>query len=151
MVASLILGGVVGYCSARYGLNSLSGSLKSAGNVFGMRIAPWLMLAAAVVMPAVSVPLYRKAKKLLGAWDGEDEEVSDAVDGLLSIVIWIAGAALIVSYFLIAASYSGGFAMFDGEGSIVPLFVGVVSFIAIMIEAVLIQQRCVDAAKRTNP
>ncbi len=151
MVASLILGGVIGYLAARYGLYALSDNLKAAGDVFGIQIAPWLMLAVAVVVPVVSIPLYRRAKKLLGTWDGEDEGVSDAVDGLLSIVIWITGAALILSYFLIAAAYSGGFAMFDQEEKTVPLFVSMGAFIAIMIEAVLIQQRCVDAAKKTNP
>ncbi len=151
MVASLILGGVVGYLAARCGLDALSGSLKAAGDVFGIRVAPWLMLAVAVVVPVVSVALYRRAKKLLGTWDGEDEAVSDAIDGLLSIAIWITGAALIVSYFLIAAAYSGGFAMFDREENTVPFFVSMGAFIAIMIEAVLIQQRCVDAAKKTNP
>lgn len=150
MVVSMALGGVVGYLAARYGLDSLSGSLKAAGDVFGIQVAPWLMLAVAVIVPVVSIPLYRRAKKLLGAWDGEDESVSDAIDGLLSIVIWITGAALIVSYFLIAASYSGGFAMFDKENT-VPFFVSMAAFIGIMIEAVLIQQRCVDAAKKTNP
>lgn len=151
MVASLILGGVVGYLAARCGLDALSGSLKAAGDVFGIRVAPWLMLAVAVIMPVISIPLYRRAKKLLGTWDGEDEAVSDAIDGLLAIVIWITGAALIVSYFLIAASYSGGFAMFHSAEKTVPLFVSMGAFIGIMIEAVLIQQKCVDAAKKTNP
>ncbi|MDO4154364.1 MAG: DUF3169 family protein [Clostridia bacterium] len=151
MVISLLVGGGIGFCAARYGLNTLAGGIKSAGAIFGTYIAPWLMLAVAVIVPAVCVPIYRSAKRLLSSWDGENEEISDAIDKKLSIVIWITSAALILSYFLIAASYSGGFETFENENSMVSFVVGIVGFFAIMIEAVIIQQKCVDAAKKTNP
>lgn len=124
------------------------GRYESVGAFFGTYIAPWMMLAAAVIVPAVCVPIYKSAKKLLSSWDGENEEISDAIDKKLSIDIWITSAALILSYFLIAASYSGGF---ENENSMVSFVVGIVGFFAIMIEAVIIQQKCVDAAKKTNP
>ena len=73
------------------------------------------------------------------------------IDRRLSEVIWRTSAALILSYFLIAASYSGGFAAFDSRNSTVVLFVGVAAFLAVMVEAVILQQKCVDAAKQTNP
>ncbi len=151
LVISAIVGGAVGYIAAKYGLDALSGGMRSAGEFFGIHIAPWLMLAVAVITPAVSIPLYKRAKKLLVAWDGEDEEVSDAVDEKLSLILWITSAALIVSYFLIAASYSGGFATFDSKGNTLLLFISLAAFIGIMIEAVMLQQRCVDTAKKTNP
>ena len=47
MVISLLIGGLGGFCSAKYGLNSLSDGMKSAGAFFSAYIAPWLMLAAA--------------------------------------------------------------------------------------------------------
>lgn len=151
MVISLLIGGSVGFCSAKYGLNSLSDGMKSVGTFFGAYIAPWLMMAAAVVIPAVCASIYRSAKKLLSSWDGENEEISDTVDKKLSIAIWATSAALILSYFLIAASYANGFETFENKDNIVPFFVCIVSFFAIMIEAVIIQQKCVDAAKKTNP
>ena len=83
----------------------------------GTHIAPWLMLVLAVIVPLVCIPIYRNAKKLLSTWDGEDEDISDTVDRKLSAVIWTTSVALIVSYFLIAASYSGGFATFDCKNS----------------------------------
>lgn len=116
-----------------------------------MYIAPWLMLAIAILVPLVSVPLYRKAKKLLSFWDGEDEEISDAVDEKLSITIWLTSIALTLSYFLIAASYSGGFATFENENNSLSFLVSISAFFGIMIETVIIQQKCVDAAKKTNP
>ncbi len=151
LVCSMIGGGFIGYYSARYGLDALSGSLKAAGEFFGLRIAPWLMLAIAILQPILCAPFYRKAKKLLAGWDGEDEAVSDAVDETLSIIIWMTGTALIISFFLIAAAYSGGFAAFDHEENTVPFFVSAAAFFAIMIEATIFQQKCVDAAKKTNP
>lgn len=151
MVIGLLAGGSIGFCAAKYGLNTLAGGMKSVGLFFGTYIAPWLMLMTAVIVPVVCVLVYRSAKKLLSSWDGENEEVSDTIDKKLSIVIWITSAALILSYFLIAASYSGGFDTFENENNIVLLFIGIAAFFTIMIEAVVIQQKCVDAAKKTNP
>ena len=151
MVISLLIGGLGGFCSAKYGLNSLSDGMKSAGAFFSAYIAPWLMLAAAVILPVVCIPIYRSTKKLISSWDGENEEISDTIDQKLSIVIWVTSAALILSYFLIAASYAEGFATFEKENNIIPFFVGIAGFFAIMIEAVILQQKCVDSAKKTNP
>ncbi len=151
MVISLFVGGSIGFCAAKYGVDSLTGGLKSAGAFFGTYMAPWLMLMIAVIVPVVCVLVYRSAKKLLSSWDGENEEISDTIDKKLSIVIWVTSAALILSYFLIAASYSGGFEAFENEKNIVLFFIGIAAFFAIMIEAVMIQQKCVDAVKKTNP
>ncbi len=151
MVISLLVGGSTGFFAAKYGADSLTGGLKSAGAFFGAYIAPWLMLMTAVIVPVVCVPVYRSAKKLLSSWDGENEEISDTIDKKLSIAIWVTSAAFILSLFLIAASYSGGFEAFENENSVVLFFVGIVGFFAIMIESVIIQQKCVDASKKTNP
>lgn len=109
------------------------------------------MAALAIVLPAVCVPLYRGAKKLLGAWDGEDEEISDAIDRKLSAALWAASVGHVASYFLIAASYSGGFSMLDSSKTMVAFSTGIAAFLAVMIETILIQQKCVDTAKQTNP
>ncbi len=151
LVGGMIVGGFAGYFCAKYGLDALSDNLKAAGEFFGLRIAPWLMLTIAILQPILCAPFYRKVKKLLAGWDGEDEEVSDAVDETLSIIIWMTGTALIISFFLIAAAYSGGFSTFDYEENTIPYFVSIAAFFTIMIEALIFQQKCVDAAKKTNP
>lgn len=148
MCICMIIGGIVGYFSARYGLDSLSSSIKTAGELFGAYIAPWIMLALAVILPIISFPIYKRAKNILTAWDGEDEYVPDAADKKLSIVIWITGTALIISFFLITASYSNGFESFNND---VSFFVSIAAFFTILIESIFIQQKCVDAAKRINP
>lgn len=151
MVISLLVGGSIGFFSAKHGLNTLAGGMKSAGSFFGTYIAPWLLLMIAVIVPVVCILFYRSAKKLLSSWDGENEEIADMIDKKLSIATWVASAALILSYFLITASYSGGFDTFENKNRTVLFFIGIAAFFAIMIEAVIIQQKCVDAAKKTNP
>lgn len=151
MVISMLVGGSIGFCAAKYGLNTLANDIKNVGAFFGAYIAPWLMLVVAVIVPVVCIPIYRGAKKLLSSWDGENEEISDTIDNKLSIAIWITSAALILSYFLISASYSGGFKIFGSENMVLPFIVAIVAFFAIMIEAVIIQQKCVDSTKKMNP
>lgn len=151
MVICLLAGGVTGFYSAKYGLNALADEMKSAGAFFGAYIAPWLMLAAAVIVPVVCLVIYMGAKELFASWDGENEEISDAIDKKLSMVLWITSAALILSYFLIAACYAQGFAAFEKENADVPFLAGIVCFIAIMAEGVILQQKCVDMIKKMNP
>lgn len=151
LIVSLIVGGGVGYFSAKFGLNTLSDSMKNIGGIFGTHIAPWLLLILAIILPIISILFFIKAKKLLSAWDGEDEALPDAVDIKLSAILWISSTVLIVSYFLIAASYSGGFSTFENKENIVPFFVGIFAFFAILVETVVIQQKSVDMAKKTNP
>lgn len=147
----MIIGGIFGFCAARYGLNTLADSMKSAGAFFGTYVAPWLMLGTAVIVPAVCIPIYKGAKKLLSAWDGENEEIYDSIDRKLSINIWITSAVLSLSYFLLAATYSGGFEIFEDGNGVASLVAGIVGLSAIIIETIVIQQKCVDVAKSMNP
>ena len=109
------------------------------------------MAACAAVLLGLGLYQYRKSDTAFHGWDGEDEDVSDAVDRKLSAVIWLTSAALILSYFLIAASYSGGLAIFGDKEKALVFFIGIASFFAIMIEAILFQQKCVDTTKQMNP
>lgn len=151
MAISMIVGVATGFCAARYGLNTLAGGMKTAGTFFGNYIAPWLMVGTAVIVPVVCTPIYRSAKRLLSSWDGENEEISDTIDKKLSIMIWATSATLILSYFLIAASYANGFETFENENYAVLFWAGIVGFFAIMIETVIVQQKCIDASRKMNP
>lgn len=151
LAVSLILGGAAGYFSAKFGLNTLSGNIKNIGEIFGIHIAPCLLLVLTIILPIISTIFLMKAKNLLSTWDGEDEVLPDDVDIKLSVIIWISNAVLIVSCFLIAASYSGAFSAFGNKENIVPFFVSVFAFFGILIEAVVIQQKCVDMTKIINP
>jgi len=151
IVIGTLVGGTIGFFSAKYGLDALSDNIKAAGEIFGLHIAPWLMLAIAIIVPFISIPLYNKAKKLIDAWNGEDEEVPDTIEKKLSITIWISGAAIIISYFLIAASYSGGIKSFNNDENTLPIIISIAAFLGILFETVIIQQKCVDLVKKINP
>lgn len=148
MVISMLIGGLIGFFAGIYGFNRLSDGMKNAGTFFGTYIAHWLMLAISIILPLICIPIYQSAKKLLSIWNEENEELSDAIDIKLSIIVWISSATIILSYFLIAASYSYSF---ENENNKISLLVSIVCFFAIMIEAIIAQQKCVDANKKTNP
>lgn len=151
MIICLVIGGVVGYLAARFSLNTLSGTLRSAGSFFGTYIAPGLLIAVAVIMPVIVAPFYQKAKKLLKSWNGENEEISDAIESKVSFILWLSNAALIISDFLIAACYSGGLDTFEGSFETTLTFIGVVAFIGIICETIILQQKSVDLIKKMNP
>ena len=151
LIASVIIGGLVGFFSAVYGMSGMMEGLQYAGDIFAAYIAPWLMVALAVILPAVCTPIYCGAKKLLAAWDGEDEGISDAAEKKLSIVLWISSMVLIVSFFLMAASYSGGFDAIESGDGLYSIFLSIAAFVVIMIEEILFQQKSVDAAKMVSP
>lgn len=151
MAALLFIGFVGGFLASWYGLNALAGAMRDAGAFFGMYIAPWLMAAMALIMPAVCIPLYRGAKKRIGSWDGEDEALYGTIDRRLSTAIWASNAILILTYFLLAASYSYGFAIFESTKMLVLFFIAVAALFAVVIETVIIGQKCVDATKMLNP
>ena len=151
MTVFMLVGGAVGYLSARYGLDRLAGGIKSAGEFFGAYIAPWLMFAIAVIMPTVCGTIYRSAKRTVDSWDGEDEDTYGIIDRKISLVGWLSGSSLIVSDFLMAASYSKGFKMFESTKTTALFFVAVVSVFAVIIEMMIVGQKCVDFAKIMNP
>ena len=150
-VVCALVGGVIGYFSADAAPASLVAMTKNAGALFGIRIAPWLMLALAILVPVICLPLYRSAKKLAAVWDGEDEDLYDMIDQKLSVVLWLANAAFILALFLITATYSMGLEDIDNANGFVFFFVSIAAFFAIMVEATIFQQKCVDTTKQLNP
>lgn len=149
LAVSVVCGGLFGYWSAAYGLNRLSEGMALAASHFGMYAAPWLMTAEAVLVLLVCIPVYTRARKLLDTWDGENEAVQEEAESKLSVIMWISSVALPAACFLIAASYSEGAKMMESDFGLFVL--SLVSFIVIMIEAVVLQQKCVDVIKQMNP
>lgn len=149
----MIVGGIFGYCASHYGLYVFASKLAEAGAYFSEKIAPWLLIAVALVLPAVCLPIYRQARKLVESWDGEDEVVSEKAEEKISLVMWISGTGQIVGYFLVCASYAAGFQLFDGETpkGLLSLCLGVVGLLAVMFENMRIQQMSVDMTKRLYP
>ena len=151
MAVAVAVGFAGGYLASKYGLNTLRDGIKGVGRFFGTYIAPALMTAVAVILPSVCIPMYRDAKKRIDSWDGEDEETYGIIDKKLSVVLWMTNTAFIFACFLLAASYTGGFSIFEGRETTVLFFLAVFAMLCIIAETILITQKCVDATKRINP
>ena len=144
-----IVGGIVGFYCAKYDVDQIAGSMKSAGAFFGNYVSSWILLAIAVITPIVVIPVYQKTKRLLLAWDGEDESVCDIAEKKLNTVLLINGIALISAFFLISATYSGGFAMIEKHLNMYVL--AIVTFLIILAEGIITQQKVVDIIKIMYP
>ena len=118
MILSVLIGGAFGFCASYYGLNGFAGKLTAAGTYFSSRMAHWLLLALALVQPAVCLPLYFQGKRMVMQWDGEDDAAAEKAEEKLSIVMWISGAAMITANFLIAAAYTAGPSIFTEKGGL---------------------------------
>ena len=142
MTLSFLISGAFGFCTSYYGLNGFAGKLTAAH---------WLLLALALVQPAVCLPLYFQGKRMVMHWDGEDDAAAEKAEEKLSIVMWISGAAMITANFLIAAAYAAGHSIFTEKGGLLALCVSIAAFFGILFENVLFQQKVVDMTKRLYP
>ena len=150
MFCAALAGGVFGFCAAYFGLDGIAGALGQAGEAFSQWVAPWLLLACAILQPLVCLPMYLGAKKRLASWDGEDEEVSDRVEYNLSVLIMVVGMFTLLAMFLLGASYAAPLLQGDNPPLLV-LLGSPAFFIVSVVESLLIQQRAVDLSKRLAP
>lgn len=67
-VVCAIVGGVIGYYSgygaAKGGMDELVGMMKETGAFFGTHIAPWLMVAIAIIVPVLCLPHLSECKEI---------------------------------------------------------------------------------------
>lgn len=105
-------------------------------------------MAAAVLLNLIQFGFfYGRAKKILASWNGEDEADSERIDRMLSITAGISSLLFILGFFLLGAVWSAGaWHEMDGISG-----VGLIAFIALTVETIVMQQRCVNAAKQMNP
>lgn len=145
-----LVGGVVGFCAAWFGLDQLGQGLAAAGSTFARYWAPWLLLACAVLRPAVCVPMYFSAKGILAGWDGEDETAQERVDRKVSVAQWINVLFNVAIFFLFAAVFSGAFPYIKEEKS--PFFLlSLAAFMIGLVEGIMLERRFVDLTKRMAP
>lgn len=146
-----LAGGAVGFCAAWFGLDRLAEGLAAAGSAFARLWAHWLLIACALLRPAVCVPMYLSARRLTAGWDGEDEEIQGRIDREVSAAQWINLLFNVVIFFLFGAVFSGFFA-FVTEKSVSPLFfLSLAAFLIGLVEGIMLERRLVDLARRMAP
>lgn len=146
LLISVIVGGLIGFSLAFFDAESLQESLGSAGTVFAVQAAPWLLCVCPLLDLVLCLPVYYRAKKRLERWDGENETESNAIDHQLSICLWVSSILLVLSFFLLSASFSG---FFDAKNWL--FLVGVGMFFLMLIVTVVLQKCVIDTTKQLYP
>ena len=152
-VGGIILGAVLGVALVFLNVENFADTLDSAGRLFAVHGAPWLLMALPLVELALCLPIYFSAKKQLSVWDGEDEAVSDQVEARLSVCLWITGLCTVLALFLLAALFAG-FAANAGTPQMMPapmFFGSLAGFLADLFVPLILQQKLVDLTKKLYP
>ena len=153
MLACMIVGGIVGSCVSFF-------SHDGSGNVFdsfaaGLEqlltvVAPWgiPVVSAALLIPAFG--RMRRARALLAAWDGEDEDAAEAIEACTDRVLLLCHL-LMLSIMLFIGMCLVYLTRLETILNLVLLMVSVVLFLADLIIAVRLQQQVVDLIRTMNP
>lgn len=109
--------------------------------------SPWVVLCA-LLFWAGSVVCYRRAKAAFASWNGEDEDVLESTEHLLSWSILWATA----SQFFAFAAFSVVVSLIPlGYADYLSLLAAIVGLLAVTFLVLLSQQRVVDLTRRINP
>ena len=142
LFAAAIFGGVLGFAAGWLGHDDLSEVIAAAVTNGLTAAAPWALLASSVVSLAVILWLYRGAKALYTAWDGEDEAVMDQADEKLNWALLLTAAQLVLDMFFFAVAQSAH--------NMTALW-SVLFFIVSVFALVFAQQKIVDLTRQMNP
>mgnify|MGYP002510435158 CR=1 FL=1 len=152
-VGGIILGAVLGVALVFLNVENFVDTLDSAGRLFAVHGAPWLLMALPLVELALCLPIYFSAKKQFARWDGEDENASNEVETKLSVCIWVTGLCTVLALFLLSAMFAG-FVVNAGTPQMMPapmFFGGLAAFLVNLFAPMVLQQKLVDLTKRLNP
>ena len=144
ILLSAIFGGVIGLGAGIYGDSGQSAHLADVLVRCLIFIGPWGIPAGILVFLLPASMLYRKAKKQLALWDGEDEETANQIDRMEEKAIFLTSLMLLLSllFFSIQIVYLPDRWL---------ILFGVILFIVSMIWSTLLQQKLVDLIRKMNP
>ena len=103
LLVSMIAGGVIGFLSATVGGSSLRESVLEGFTAGMTAVVPWGLPVSGVVLLVPGYLILRKAKKALAAWDGEDEDVSEAIEDQCNRALLLGNLALLLGFFFFSA------------------------------------------------
>ena len=147
LIVALFAGGALGTAVTWIMENpSLDEVIRHLGVALGA-CAPWIVLCA-LLFWAGSMVCYRRGKAAFASWNGEDEDVPDSAEHLLSWSILWATAAQFFAF--------GGFSVVVsliplGYADYLSLLAAIVGLLAVTFLVLFTQQRVVDLTRRINP
>lgn len=147
LIVALFAGGALGTAVTWIMENpSLDEVIRHLGVALGA-CAPWIVLCA-LLFWAGSMVCYRRGKAAFASWNGEDEDVPDSAEHLLSWSILWATAAQFFAF--------GGFSVVVsliplGYADYLSLLAAIAGLLAVTFLVLFTQQRVVDLTRRINP
>lgn len=147
LIVALFAGGALGTAVTWIMENpSLDEVIRHLGVALGA-CAPWIVLCA-LLFWAGSMVCYRRGKAAFASWNGEDEDVPDSAEHLLSWSILWATAAQFFAF--------GGFSVVVsliplGYADYLSLLAAIVGLLVVTFLVLFTQQRVVDLTRRINP
>ena len=152
LLACVVVGGVIGFLVGKYELYELTADLAAAGGFFARYIAAWLLGGIVILRPMICVPMYRRAKKALSNWDGEDEELLSRIDTRLSVADWIGTLFNIATYFLFSVLASVLLSVKTSDWELQPFAIAfLLLFVLSLVEGIMLQRRIVDLTLQMQP
>ena len=147
LIVALFAGGALGTAVTWIMENpSLDEVLRHLGVALGA-CAPWIVLCA-LLFWAGSMVCYRRGKAAFASWDGEDEDVPDSAEHLLSWSILWATAAQFFAF----GAFSVVVSLIPlGYADYLSLLAAIAGLLAVTFLVLFTQQRVVDLTRRINP
>lgn len=139
-------------------LGSAESIVEKAAEIFAVG-APAVMLLLTVVTTIIASAANGKARRMIKAWDGEDEETIEAIEKKLNTAPVLGNMNMICAYFLGMSSFAADSFFLDrarpawapewlGGANLAVWFVG---FIGAMIATTVVQKNTVDLEREINP
>ncbi len=144
MVCAGIIGGIGGYFSV---MAADSGVGENLGPWLCDMVRPlclWLLPVLILALIVFSVVMERKAAALRKTWDGEDEEVSEKIDGLLGILMMVQNITMPLGFL----AFSVAFVVMEPGFRMMILAAEMLVFLAV---GMYFQKRTVDFTRTMNP
>lgn len=147
LIVALFGGGVLGTIVTWIMENpSLDEVIRHLGVALGA-CAPWIILCALLFWVG-SVVCYRRGRTAFASWDGEDEDVLESAEHLLSwSILWATAAQFLAfgAFSVVASLIPLGYADY------IALLAAIVGLLAVTFLVLFTQQRVVDLTRRINP
>lgn len=124
--------------------------LGTVENIFSL-VVPVVYVASNLIMFAVGMVIYFRARKMADNWDGEDENVPDIIEQKLNVVTVAYNIVTICNCFFFGAMVEIGKVAKGAEVNIPVSTFTVISFLVFFSFNFIVAKLTVDLIKRLNP
>lgn len=145
VLAAMLIGGLIGFFSAAAGDTNTPDKIAAALNRGFAACVPYGIPVVAVVLLIPAYGLYRRAKKLHAAWDGEDEALADRIERMLSDSLFLTSLLTPIEFLFMSASiaYNDGFPAL--------LFLVPMEMLIAQVLLSMLTRRIIDQCRMLNP